>query len=370
MRVTLLTNFVPPYRLPVYQELATRVRELKLLVTCKSEPNRKWPVKWENLDIKMLRSVVVSRVYAHGLGFRETGFLHIPLTLLPELLWLNPDLVISGELGLRSIQAAIYCAVTGKRLILWVAGTHHSDSCRGWVRRMARKWVLGRADAILAYSRAAGKHACSMGAVPSKVTVQPLPVDNAFFRSDSYRDDEARYRFLYSGRLVPLKGLREFIGALAAEANDRPNQHIEMWFAGDGPERASLERIPHPSNLRLSFFGEVPYERMPWFYAQCGIFAMPSQSDVWGLVVNEAMAAGLPVLGSHYAEAINDLVEDGANGWTFRGGDVESARGAIRRVLDTPSEKLQEMGSRARGTIEPITPAALAEVLAVLCRTC
>jgi glycosyltransferase involved in cell wall biosynthesis len=102
---------------------------------------------------------------------------------------------------------------------------------------------------------------------------------------------------------------------------------------------------------------------LPSLYAQAGIFVLPTLADEWGLVVNEAMAAGLPVLGSAYSQAVEELVEDCLTGWTFRPGQAGEMYKALDRALRTPHEKLEEMRRSARRQVENLTPQFVADLV-------
>jgi glycosyltransferase involved in cell wall biosynthesis len=91
-------------------------------------------------------------------------------------------------------------------------------------------------------------------------------------------------------------------------------------------------------------------------YADAGILAFPTLADEWGLVVNEAMAAGLPVLGSLYGQSVEELVTDGETGWTFRPDHVDEFDAALGRALATPAAELDRMRAVARGRAARLTP--------------
>jgi glycosyltransferase involved in cell wall biosynthesis len=84
-------------------------------------------------------------------------------------------------------------------------------------------------------------------------------------------------------------------------------------------------------------------------------------ADEWGLVVNEAMASGLPVLGSLYSQAVQELVEDGVTGWTFHPDRADEMYTAVDRALSTGEDRLEEMRVSATTRVEYLTPDYLAE---------
>ena len=92
-----------------------------------------------------------------------------------------------------------------------------------------------------------------------------------------------------------------------------------------------------------------------------GILAFPTLADEWGMVVNEALAAGLPVLGSEYSQAAAELCDEDETGWLFRPDSPGDAERALDRAFDTSVERLNEMRAAARARVAPITPERSAE---------
>ena len=119
-----------------------------------------------------------------------------------------------------------------------------------------------------------------------------------------------------------------------------------------------------PDNLRPSFLGNRPYEEVPGILAECDILVFPTLLDEWGLVVNEAMAVGLPVLGSIYSQAVEELVAEGRTGWVYDPLDDASAAAAVERALAAPPETLAAMRAEARQRIAALTPDTAARRIA------
>jgi glycosyltransferase involved in cell wall biosynthesis len=111
----------------------------------------------------------------------------------------------------------------------------------------------------------------------------------------------------------------------------------------------------------VRLLGHVPYHRLPEVYSRGGILVFPTLADEWGMVVVEAMASGLPILGSVYSQAVEELVVNGQSGWTFRANEVEDVKSAIDRALSAPLEELDRMGIAARQRVQFMTPAVMAE---------
>ena len=143
-----------------------------------------------------------------------------------------------------------------------------------------------------------------------------------------------------------------------------PEERVSLRIVGTGPEAGRLERVPLPVNVTVDMAAPLPYERMAEVYRTADVFALPTLADEWGMVVNEAMSIGLPVLGSRHSQAVEELVEEGVNGWTFVPDRPEAVDEALERVLRTPPEQLARMGAAARGRVRFLTPQYVADEFA------
>jgi glycosyltransferase involved in cell wall biosynthesis len=108
----------------------------------------------------------------------------------------------------------------------------------------------------------------------------------------------------------------------------------------------------------------VSYDRLPMLYANADIFVLPTLADEWGVVVNEAMAAGLPVLGSRHSQAVEELVTEDDTGWTFAPENHETVYDALDRALGSNSDTRQRMGTFARRRVLELTPERVADRIA------
>jgi hypothetical protein len=278
-------------------------------------------------------------------------------------LWrFRPDVVISGQLGLASALAAVYCLIRrGAGLVLWLTLSEVSELGRGWIRRRLRRWLLARADAVMVNGESGARYARSFGAPDAKIVRVYQTVDVAAFSKRGDREREAGQRLLFVGSGEPRKGLRPFLCHLVRWAESHPERPVELWVAGTGAECLGATPPVLPDNLRVRWIGRVSYEGMPEIYAEAGILAFPTLADEWGLVVNEAMAAGVPVLGSRYSQAVEELVEDARTGWTFRPDRADECIAAIDRALATSPEELALMRSACRERMAALTFEATAE---------
>src|SRR5262249_5799971 len=133
--VVLLHNYIPPHALAVYIELARRGRKPPLLLSTPMEPNRTWAPDFCTLNVQVQRTIAIERPWKHPAGFRARLFVHIPWNTMGLLRRLHPDVVISGEMGFRSLLSACYTMFSRRTpLILHAAMSEHAEQGRGWVR--------------------------------------------------------------------------------------------------------------------------------------------------------------------------------------------------------------------------------------------
>jgi len=207
------------------------------------------------------------------------------------------------------------------------------------------KNVFNWADYSLAPSRLIQSQMQDLGI--DKVGLWRRGVDantfNPNFYSDAMRheitdgnvDDHV---MLYVGRLSDEKQIDHIRPALEAVPNTR------LVVVGDGPARPHLEQ--HFAGLPVKFMGYMRGERLSQAYASSDLFVFPSRLETFGLVVVEAMAAGLPVVASRVG-GVTDVVEEGKNGYTFDSGDVDTLVEGVRQIAIS-RDNVKRMGRYAR----------------------
>jgi len=205
----------------------------------------------------------------------------------------------------------------------------------------------------------------SFGVPDEKMFRAPYGVDNAWFALSEPARTFARARvrdaigvgahsvvFASSAKLIERKRPMDLLDAVG-----RARQHgvpAHALFIGDGDLRASLERRAAEQGIRdaVTISGFINQAELPAWYAAADALVLPSDArETWGLVVNEAMAAGLPVVVSDAAGCAPDLVEEGANGWTYACGDVAALVDRLARLAALGSDGRTAFGQRSRAIV-------------------
>lgn len=358
MRLALLTNFIPPYRIPLFQELARRASRLRVLISIAMEADRFWAPEFGGLDVRVQRTVTLRTVRDHPSGFRETAYLHLPYDTIPQLIRYRPDVVISDQFGFRTLNALVYRVLFRRsRLLVWATISEDTEGGRSLPRRLLRHVIVRFADAIITSGRSGSRYLQRFHVAPEKLFAVPQTTDVARFASVPLdRDRLVAHRLLYAGRLIQLKQVAPFTTILSRWCGAHPERAVEFWVAGDGPERQAIEKLSTPPNLSLRLVGNIPYAQLADVYGKAGALVLPTMADEWGLVVNEAMAAGLPVLGSLYSQAVQEMVEDGRTGWTYRIDHEPEVLSAIERFFSASEATLERMRGAARNASLRVTP--------------
>ena len=366
-KLVIITEIIAPYRIPVFNALAVR-REIDLHVIFLSENDltlRQWQVYKD--EIKFQYEVLPS-------WRRRLGKYNVLLNrgMLSALNKTRPDAVLCGGYNYLACWEAAYWAKTHRvPLLLWSESTALDARGNSPLVEFMKRRFLSLCTAFVAAGKSSLSYFCQLGIREERIFTAPNAVDTPLFAAlskEARRDGvlmRTRYSpplryFLYVGRLVRIKGVFELLEAyarLSAEIRSK----VGLVFVGDGVDRTELmERASRVAPGSIQFAGFVHREQLPEFYALADAFIFPTRSDPWGLVVNEAMSCGLPVIVTSVAGCAPDLVQDGCNGFVVSPGDATQLAAAMSRIA-SDSRLRREMGSRSRERIESNSPKQWAE---------
>jgi glycosyltransferase involved in cell wall biosynthesis len=246
-----------------------------------------------------------------------------------------------------------------------------SDSHLHTQRNMAKRAVksltysrfIPRFDACLAVGRWSREYFLHYGAEPAKIFLVPHAVENERFATESARLrprrkelrkqwglDEHSIVFMFAGKFIPRKRPLDFVQAIARLA--RQTTTVEGLMVGDGPLRAECENAVRDSQVPIRFAGFLNQSAITTAYIVADVLVLPSDGgETWGLVVNEAMACGLPCIVSDRVGCGPDLIARNKTGTIYPLGDVYSLAEAMRHMAADPSA-LGALGARARELIQ------------------
>jgi glycosyltransferase involved in cell wall biosynthesis len=264
------------------------------------------------------------------------------------LLRWKPDLAVLSVYPIPVVQAAMWGAtLEGLPWVYW--GEAVGAGGRGWLRRAGRSLALlparRWADGFFAVgSKGVDNFRAAFG-VNRPLLKMPWFSDLTRFApangAGSHADPSVT-TFLFVGSFIPRKGVDLLAHAFSELVATVPD--VRLVVAGDGDPGEHFDRYLSPAAAaRVVRCGFVPWEQLPELYRRGDFLVMPSRYDGWGLVIPEAMASGLPVIGSVDAGATLDLVREGVTGWRVPSADVRELATAMRRAATLPQDALAEM---------------------------
>ena len=355
-RVAIIHNIIAPYRIPVFEKLAKNPSiDLKVFYCAETHSDRNWEVNaCETYDYTILLGTCI-----------QVGSFkyHVNPSIVWELLRGNYDVVILGGCCDFTTQLAfIFSKLMKIPLILWSEGITSAQSRIGKLASPFTNHIVASVDAVVVPGELSRQYHITCGAMPERVFIAPSIVDNEFYieqynqlkpKKDQLKKDRGIAHnkvILYMGQLIERKGIQYLISAYKSFKQDYNDACLVI--VGDGPLKDNLQRACIEQNIEdVIFTGWVTEKEKVVYYSIADVFVLPTLEDVWGLVVNEAMCCGLPIITTNAAGCSIDLIENGYNGYIVDSGDTEQLYHALLDVFEG-SVKPDRMGIRSLEKIQ------------------
>lgn len=377
MRLAICTNFVSPYRRPVFAALAEQTgADVRVFTSTRMERDREWAViDSGDTSFSITRSACLTRRITSSTpgeaGFTQHLERHFPFGLPTDLIRFRPDAIISGELGPRTMLALVAGRTLNVPVVPW---TYHSEAQSEPAGRSdrLREAILRNAPAVIGMGTQARRVLKARGATDDQIFDAPNAADRESIqtRLESPEHipavDRIRARFqgrrvaLVVGRLVPMKGIEELL-AVWTQIDPGVREQWALVFVGNGPLRSIIEQ---ESALGVHAVGHVDPEHMPDWYAASDLHVFASLGDPWGLVVNESMQCGTPTLCSVRAGCSDDLIIRGRTGLHF---DPAAPTPRVVRAIEEAlcRDDLADIGRSAAEHIRSYGPEDMAAGMAM-----
>jgi glycosyltransferase involved in cell wall biosynthesis len=367
--VLLVTNILPPYRIPLLNELTRQLQAsgyvLKVAFAAAAEKRRLWVVEYGNcnFDFEILG----------GHGFTRPGS-ESPIFLYPRLLALvcrdRPVAIVVGGFGIATFKLWWRSFFRYTPYIIWSGATSVSTHpWRAGIRDFVRRRFFARASAFVVHGSLARNYVCDLGAASRRVHLAINTVDVEYFSRETAKRRRPGFgaEFLYVGHLTGRKRVDRLIHAFATVARERAD--ATLVIVGDGPMQSQLSALVCDLGLdsRVRFEGFRCMDELPAFFATALCLVFPTSYDLWGRVISEAMAAGLPCVVSVRAGAAHDLIEDGVTGFIVDFANCDDVARKMLFLADHPAEAARmgeaagnfmqanaTMASAARGFVDAI----------------
>jgi glycosyltransferase involved in cell wall biosynthesis len=314
-KVAVLVNMLAPSRIPVYAGLSAHFD--LLVLHGGTESNRD---SWRDLDSALLNARVIKAWgwqipiarSVKGQAF-DKQYMHITPGYIWHLLRFRPHALISNEMGLRTLIALAYGTMLHKPVWVWWGGTTHTERKIGFARKLLRTLISCWATRWISYGQSSTEYLLSLGIPRDRVLQIQNAVDEQRFTQAAEPELHLNPRpvVLYVGQFIARKGVELLLSAAAAVQSQ--GEEFSLLLVGSGRDKATLEQRVRDLGLRNVFFQpSLPPNRMPSIYRSGDVFVCPTLEDPWGLVINEAILSGLPVLCSKYAGCAEELLTSGS----------------------------------------------------------
>jgi glycosyltransferase involved in cell wall biosynthesis len=281
------------------------------------------------------------------------SYRRIKIALHEILSRLAPDVIVVNGWGFKDALAGLGWSIRNDVPCVVISENHELKQSRLALRLWLKRLLVTQFQACFVSGTPQIRYLSSMGLPEGRCFVGYSVVDNAWFanRIEQVNRTTARQRpssiLLTSARLIPAKNLLFVLDVLANQATEW------TWLiAGYGPLREEINHHIRQLGLveRVRLLGAVDYYQLPEVYAQADAYLQPSLWEPWGLVVNEAMACGLPVVASQNCGCQEDLVRNNINGFIFDPNSSDSLADALTK-LTASRARWTEMGQASRQMI-------------------
>lgn len=281
----------------------------------------------------------------------------------------RPNVVLAPGWATKPAIALLQWAIANRIPAVIMSESTRWDVARSALKEALKREIVSCFGAGFVGGSPQKTYLASLGLPQSRIFLGYDAINNSHFAEGAAaaRTDALRLRrelglpecfFLASARFIPIKNLIGLLHAFARFAGKRPNTEIGLVLLGDGPLRTEIEKTRAHLGLedRVVLPGFRQYTELPAYYGLAEAFVHLSRIEPWGLVVNEAMSAGLPVVVSRECGCAEDLVRDGENGFVVSHDDLDGIAECFATLADCPLAARTEMGERSREIVADWSP--------------
>lgn len=365
IKVALLHNIMAPYRFPLFSALA-QFKDIELTVLFMSElsKDRKWDIEQYKSEMNFNWKVLPHTSFTLPIA-AKTEYL-INTSIFSELKTQKYDVVITaGWLDFACQMTYLTKKIFGHKYIIWSESTANESS---WQRTLSKPLIAAfvkNADACIAIGTRSKEYLQTLGAKEKSVATALSTVDVPFFVQNSKitLKEKAALRkklgipnthfvLLYVGQFIGRKGVETLLEAV--KILNKPK--LSLILLGYGPEKEQYQAYIGQHGLsNVKFVDHQEVAELAKTYACADLFVLPSTEETWGLVINEAMACGLPIITTDKVGAAPDLVLQGKNGYTVTANDPDQLAKMIKKLYQD-REVAKKMGKKSQEIILKATP--------------
>jgi glycosyltransferase involved in cell wall biosynthesis len=329
-----------------------------------TENNREWNINKDELN------------FPHEVMFKgileDMGVLESVIETWKRLNRLNPDiLIICGYSSFAYWAGFFYAKLHKRKIILWSSSNEDTRN-RNFLKEKFKGFFVKGCDAANVYGLRSRDYLVKLGMQKDRILIKGNITDNAYYYNETIKLKSKKeslceqfgiplHNFLYIGRFSEEKNILCLLDAYRKIKVNNPGWGLIL--VGSGPQKDDIADYIKRYAINAVFMpGFKQKEEVPKYLAVSNVFVLPSITETWGLVVNEAMASGLPVLVSKRCGCFPDLIEEGVNGFSFDPFNIEDLYGRMKDVVEGKYD-LGKMGKASIEIIKQYTPKSAARII-------
>lgn len=345
LNVAVITEIPVPYRSPVFA-MISEIEDVRLKVfyCSASEYGRDWKLERNRgYDYEVLPGRSLTFKGANVFSFK------INPSVWKRLNEGEFDLVIlGGYTHFTMLLGILWCRLKDIPYVIMSESQFlkHRGFLKKFIKKLVVKPIVSGTFATMPVGTLAREYLISYGADPERSFIFPNTPDVDYFSEEcgkykglvpKIREEtgiETPYVILYVGRFLRVKGVQYIMSAFRILQQEMGVDDVTLLMIGDGDLKEELTGYVERHQItNVVFRGFVQHKELPRMYALADVFILPSLREQWGVVVNEALACGLPLVVTRTVGSAHDLVREGENGYRVKEADPEDMARAIGKIV-------------------------------------
>ncbi|PWJ56725.1 glycosyltransferase involved in cell wall biosynthesis [Dyadobacter jejuensis] len=270
---------------------------------------------------------------------------------------------ITGYFDWAQVLLMLYARLRGVKVVLSSESSVADHNRSPW-KEFVKRLIVNAANACFCFGSSSAHYLRSLGVPDERIRVRHAAVIDEAIIHQKYQLAKAEvaapsYAFVYVGRLAKEKNLELLLQAFMELKTSTPHHLWSLRIVGSGPEEDHLKNLAQGCT-NIVFEGSHAWHQIPSLLAKSTVLILPSISEPWGLVVNEAMVCGMPVIVSETCGCAVDLLQEGVNGFTFRPQDREALLRHMAWFVQHP-DQIATMGDASKEIILPFSSKKVAQ---------
>lgn len=342
-KTVFLTNIPAPYREKVHEFSSAMLNENYTVIYCSQiENNRKWRIEFGSYD----------KCFLNCKSIQIAGrTIYLTSNIIQTLKEQAPDVIVVGGFSVPMIVAYIWALLKGKNIISFTDANLDSEMRLSLFHKLIRLFFYRASDACIGASKKSLALYRKYGVLQSKLFQSYLCANNELFQGCIKKWHERTYDIIICGQMIEGK-MFDFSIDVISKLLEK-NTSLKVKVLGAGPLKDHVLQRLDELGVHYDYPGFVTQQELPMHYGDSRVFLFPSMKDAWGVVANEACAAGTPVVTCSIVGAAEELIIDGFNGFVIET-SVDLWVSKLELLLDNPS-LWQRLSENAKNSVSVYT---------------